>query len=117
MNGFPCLVIRGICDYADSHKNKRGQAYAAGTAEVLSVMPTADVATLRTADEILGGSNCGSDNRGHLDPEDLHAILDIPDGHSRPLRLHYPLFQDFLLHKDRCGDLNFEWTRSKLTRR
>jgi nucleoside phosphorylase len=30
MNSFPCLVIRGICDYADSHKNKRWQAYAAG---------------------------------------------------------------------------------------
>jgi hypothetical protein len=25
MNNFPCLVIRGICDYADSHKNKRWQ--------------------------------------------------------------------------------------------
>jgi ankyrin repeat domain-containing protein 50 len=22
MNNFPCLVIRGICDYADSHKTK-----------------------------------------------------------------------------------------------
>jgi nucleoside phosphorylase len=22
MNNFPCLVIRGICDYADSYKNK-----------------------------------------------------------------------------------------------
>jgi nucleoside phosphorylase len=22
MNTFPCLVIRGICDYSDSHKNK-----------------------------------------------------------------------------------------------
>ena len=32
MNSFPCLIIRGICDYADSHKNKRWQAYAAGTA-------------------------------------------------------------------------------------
>jgi nucleoside phosphorylase len=21
MNDFPCIVIRGICDYADSHKN------------------------------------------------------------------------------------------------
>jgi nucleoside phosphorylase len=21
INSFPCLVIRGICDYADSHKN------------------------------------------------------------------------------------------------
>ncbi|KAJ5335743.1 uncharacterized protein N7506_005679 [Penicillium brevicompactum] len=29
MNDFPCLVIRGICDYADSHKNKEWQGYAA----------------------------------------------------------------------------------------
>ena len=29
MNDFPCLVIRGICDYADSHKNKKWQGYAA----------------------------------------------------------------------------------------
>lgn len=34
MNNFPCFVIRGICDYADSHKNKRWQAYAAVTAAV-----------------------------------------------------------------------------------
>ncbi|GLI82290.1 hypothetical protein PoHVEF18_010722 [Penicillium ochrochloron] len=29
VNHFPCLVIRGICDYADSHKNKIWQGYAA----------------------------------------------------------------------------------------
>jgi nucleoside phosphorylase len=32
MDSFPCLVIRGICDYADSHKNKIWQPYAAATA-------------------------------------------------------------------------------------
>jgi nucleoside phosphorylase len=32
MNNYPCLVIRGICDYADSHKNKEWQGYAAATA-------------------------------------------------------------------------------------
>ncbi|CEN61296.1 hypothetical protein ASPCAL07955 [Aspergillus calidoustus] len=32
MNNFPCLVIRGICDYADSHKNKNWQGYAASVA-------------------------------------------------------------------------------------
>ncbi|KAL2816638.1 hypothetical protein BDW59DRAFT_136665 [Aspergillus cavernicola] len=41
-----CLVIRGICDYADSHKTKRWQGYAAAAAaayakEILSVIPTA----------------------------------------------------------------------------
>ncbi|KAI9768652.1 MAG: hypothetical protein M1839_003987 [Geoglossum umbratile] len=29
VNHFPCLVIRGICDYSDSHKNKEWQGYAA----------------------------------------------------------------------------------------
>ncbi|KAF3075556.1 Ankyrin repeat domain-containing protein 50 [Trichoderma lentiforme] len=29
MNHFPCLIIRGICDYSDSHKNKVWQGYAA----------------------------------------------------------------------------------------
>jgi len=32
MNHFPCLVVRGICDYSDSHKNKQWQGYAAMTA-------------------------------------------------------------------------------------
>ncbi|KAK3352642.1 hypothetical protein B0T25DRAFT_189655 [Lasiosphaeria hispida] len=29
MNHFPCLVIRGICDYSDTHKNKEWQGYGA----------------------------------------------------------------------------------------
>ncbi|PVH98942.1 purine and uridine phosphorylase [Periconia macrospinosa] len=62
MNSFPCLVIRGICDYADSHKNKRWQAYAAGTAaayakEVLSVIPAAEVVETRTAEEAMCDAN------------------------------------------------------------
>jgi nucleoside phosphorylase len=32
MNHFPCLVIRGICDYADTHKNDKWQGHAAMTA-------------------------------------------------------------------------------------
>ncbi|KAL2816180.1 purine and uridine phosphorylase [Aspergillus cavernicola] len=32
MDIFPCLVIRGICDYADSHKCKTWQGYAAAVA-------------------------------------------------------------------------------------
>jgi nucleoside phosphorylase len=56
MDTFPCLVIRGICDYANSHKNKRWQAYAAATAaacakEVLSVIPAIEVAEACTAEE------------------------------------------------------------------
>ena len=32
MDTFPCLVIRGICDYADAQKNKVWQHYAAAVA-------------------------------------------------------------------------------------
>jgi nucleoside phosphorylase len=58
MNSFPCLVIRGICDYADSHKNKKWQAYAAGTAaacakEVLLVIPPVEVTKTRTVQEAI----------------------------------------------------------------
>ena len=31
-NDFPCVVIRGVCDYADSHKNGAWHGYAAATA-------------------------------------------------------------------------------------
>jgi nucleoside phosphorylase len=60
MNSFPCLVIRGICDYADSHKNKTWQPYAAGTAaayakEVSSVIPGLEVSTTPTISEAIQG--------------------------------------------------------------
>ncbi|KAI7968024.1 hypothetical protein EIK77_007779 [Talaromyces pinophilus] len=29
---LPCVIIKGVCDYADSHKNKTWQNYAAATA-------------------------------------------------------------------------------------
>lgn len=49
MDNFPCLVIRGICDYADTHKNKRWQPYAAAVAaayakELLCIIPGNPVA-------------------------------------------------------------------------
>lgn len=51
---FPCVVIRGVCDYADSHKNKRWQPYAAATAacyckELLYVVKQQEVAELSQA--------------------------------------------------------------------
>jgi nucleoside phosphorylase len=62
MNSFPCLVVRGICDYTDSHKNQKWQAYAAGTAaayakELLSIIPAAEVISTRPAGEIMNAVN------------------------------------------------------------
>ncbi|GFF25367.1 isoform 2 of ankyrin repeat domain-containing protein 50 [Aspergillus udagawae] len=48
MLDFPCIVIRGICDYSDSHKNKQWQGYAALAAaayakELLEYVPRGQV--------------------------------------------------------------------------
>jgi hypothetical protein len=58
MNNFPCLVIRGICDYADSHKNDRWQRYAAAVAaafakEFLGYVPSEDLRKSQKAADIL----------------------------------------------------------------
>ncbi|RSL46940.1 hypothetical protein CEP53_010127 [Fusarium sp. AF-6] len=46
MNHFPCLVVRGICDYSDSHRTREWQGYASMTAAayakdlLLNIIPT-----------------------------------------------------------------------------
>ena len=57
-NHFPCLVIRGICDYSDTHKNKAWQGYAAMTAaafakDLLSEVHPAKVEAERKITDIL----------------------------------------------------------------
>lgn len=61
MNSFPCLVVRGVCDYADSHKNKQWQPYAAATAaaytkELLSEIPAADMMETYRVEAAIGSS-------------------------------------------------------------
>ncbi|KAH6973714.1 hypothetical protein BKA56DRAFT_676379 [Ilyonectria sp. MPI-CAGE-AT-0026] len=58
MNNFPCIIIRGICDYADSHKNHSWQEYAAAVAaafakELLEYVQPSDVDRERTAKDII----------------------------------------------------------------
>ena len=77
INNFPCLVIRGICDYADSHKNNRWQAYAAGTSaacakEVLSMIPITEVTNLRTADD-----NIAEQHHQHPNSAPLEAFSTV----------------------------------------
>ncbi|RSL87112.1 hypothetical protein CEP51_002393 [Fusarium floridanum] len=59
MNHFPCLVIRGICDYSDSHKNKEWQGFAAMMAaayakDLLRRIPPSKVEAERPIREVLG---------------------------------------------------------------
>jgi nucleoside phosphorylase len=60
MNQFPCLVIRGICDYSDSHKNKEWQGYAAMVAaaytkDLLRQIPPNRVEVEKKIGDILSG--------------------------------------------------------------
>ncbi|KAK6342121.1 hypothetical protein TWF730_001599 [Orbilia blumenaviensis] len=54
MDNFPCLVIRGICDYSDDHKNKVWQPYAAMAAasyarDLLRVIDAEEVGSMEPA--------------------------------------------------------------------
>ncbi|RYP62481.1 hypothetical protein DL771_009725 [Monosporascus sp. 5C6A] len=58
IHNFPCIVIRGICDYADSHKNKDWQEHAAAVAaaftkELLEYVQPSDVDGERPVKDIL----------------------------------------------------------------
>ncbi|KAF3903443.1 hypothetical protein ABW20_dc0102901 [Dactylellina cionopaga] len=58
VNDFPCLIIRGICDYADSHSNINWQEHAAAAAaatakELLAYLSATDVEREQPAREII----------------------------------------------------------------
>ncbi|KAH0533944.1 hypothetical protein FGG08_007443 [Glutinoglossum americanum] len=61
MNHFPFLVIRGICDYSDSHKNKEWQGYAAMAAAAYAkdllcrIIPTRVEAEKKISDILSSG--------------------------------------------------------------
>jgi nucleoside phosphorylase len=55
MDHFPCVVVRGICDYSDTHKNDLWQGYAAATAaayakELLDAIPAVELSSMPKAD-------------------------------------------------------------------
>ncbi|RYP38444.1 hypothetical protein DL767_002560 [Monosporascus sp. MG133] len=58
MDNFPCIVIRGICDYADSHKNKIWQEHAAAVAaaftkELLGYVQSDEVDRERSVKDVI----------------------------------------------------------------
>ncbi|RHZ51897.1 hypothetical protein CDV55_102953 [Aspergillus turcosus] len=49
---FPTVVIKGVCDYADSHKNKMWQPYAAATAACYEAISALDN---KTEEQVIAG--------------------------------------------------------------
>ncbi|KAE8362702.1 hypothetical protein BDV27DRAFT_159526 [Aspergillus caelatus] len=81
MNDFPCLVIRGICDYADAHKNKNWQEHAAAVAaafakELLLLVPAQEVEQMPTIKQLEsrleGVSNTVNEIRFHQQDHQRH---------------------------------------------
>ncbi|KDN72344.1 hypothetical protein CSUB01_00027 [Colletotrichum sublineola] len=93
MDEFPCLVIRGICDYADSHKNDQWQQYASATAAAV-----VSIASERHAEKI----------KRWLQPPDPSTNAN----HARKLRhegtgmwlLEHPVFQSWC-----TGSRRYSW--------
>ncbi|KAF3312508.1 hypothetical protein TWF173_007118 [Orbilia oligospora] len=90
MNNFPCLMVRGICDYSDGHKNKRWQPYAALVAavyakELLSQIPAADE-----------------------DEAEIHAGRRIIDevNLALPLRMPFPRNHNFVGRKEKLTEIH-----------
>ncbi|KAF3069303.1 Ankyrin repeat domain-containing protein 50 [Trichoderma lentiforme] len=82
MNNFPCLVIRGICDYADSKKNDDWREYAASIAaafakELLQIVRPTQIEREPSARNIL---NQVCQSVGHIqlkvDEQEEKQILD-----------------------------------------
>ncbi|EED20910.1 G-protein beta WD-40 repeats containing protein, putative [Talaromyces stipitatus ATCC 10500] len=82
MNHFPCLVIRGICDYSDSHKNKEWQGYAAMAAaayakELLSRIPPNKVEAEKKIIDLLFSEEV------HETAQKTNAAIEILDSDRR----------------------------------
>ncbi|KIW64874.1 hypothetical protein PV04_07178 [Phialophora macrospora] len=65
MHDFPCVVIRGICDYSDTHKNDMWQGYAAAVAaayakELLEVIQPTEVVSLSPSTSLSGHTGLDS---------------------------------------------------------
>ncbi|KUL81353.1 hypothetical protein ZTR_11402 [Talaromyces verruculosus] len=88
MNHFPCLVIRGICDYSDSHKNKVWQGYAAMAAaaytkDLLSRIPPNKVEVEKRVSDVLSFGKKNIINEVHKSAQKTIATIEVLDSDRR----------------------------------
>ncbi|PLN82530.1 nucleoside phosphorylase domain-containing protein [Aspergillus taichungensis] len=87
MNNYPCLVVRGICDYADSHKNEAWQGYAAAdaaafTKELLLATSVKLIEQAQTVQRILSDSDTNTDETSENE-EILENTANVSYRHRR----------------------------------
>ncbi|QGA15960.1 hypothetical protein EYB26_003627 [Talaromyces marneffei] len=88
MSHFPCLVIRGICDYSDSHKNKEWQGYAAMAAaayakDLLSRIPPNKIEAEKRIIDVLSSVEKNIITEMHEMAEKTNVVIKISDGDRR----------------------------------
>lgn len=76
MDSFPCLVIRGISDYADTHKNKVWQPYAALAAAAYAKDLLSVIQAQKVEDAELAWLLCMSSSEGRAQ----HQLPSMEDG-------------------------------------
>ncbi|KAH7129542.1 hypothetical protein B0J13DRAFT_627373 [Dactylonectria estremocensis] len=117
MDSFPCLVIRGICDYSDSHKNKQWQEYAAATAaayakELLSILS-------HSVSIAKGGESDGDRRKQLLDSlgfEEFDSrLLNIQESYSETCHwlLEHPCYLKWLDPAKAVENHGFLWIKGK----
>ncbi|KAL6402688.1 hypothetical protein AUP68_14144 [Ilyonectria robusta] len=126
MNHFPCLVIRGICDYSDSHKNKEWQGYAAMVAAAYAkdllrrIAPNRVEAEKKVGDILSGLQEVAEEHRDvskeHRDiaKEQLQAQKDLAK--ERLSKKEQECHQLFRLTTGR-RDATYEWYKDRVEER
>ncbi|CAG8902719.1 unnamed protein product [Penicillium egyptiacum] len=88
---LPILPIRGVCDYADSHKNKQWQGYAAAVAAVYArcLLQTVSSGDLFTPNKPIEGEKLRRDIE-----QLMKTVTDVTSGHQTHLKAHDKKFSE-----------------------
>ncbi|KAL6890875.1 hypothetical protein GGI43DRAFT_209340 [Trichoderma evansii] len=124
LHDFPCLAIRGICDYSDSHKNKAWQKYSAAVAaayakELLSVIPTQQQrdteATHPTTDPALLQSRMEAvlDSLTFEQIDSRHATIKTQHSKTCQWLLSHPKYAEWLEPTHLASHHGFLWINGK----
>ncbi|UKZ60511.1 uncharacterized protein TrAtP1_001786 [Trichoderma atroviride] len=118
MNHFPCLVIRGICDYSDSHKNKKWQGYAAMAAaayarDLLLQIPPNKIEAEEKISDILSGIHKLTEESRDIAKEQLQIHKD--QVRERLSEKEEKIHQLFRLSSS--NDATYEWYKDQVEER
>ncbi|KAF4774757.1 hypothetical protein HER10_EVM0003061 [Colletotrichum scovillei] len=124
MDNFPCLIIRGICDYSDSHKAKQWQKYAAATAaayakELLSIIPPQGSFSIQRQPEVRDTETPSTDRKALLDSlkfdqiDKRHANIKANHAKTCDWLLQHPDYVIWLDRKMYSQHHGFLWIRGK----